>query len=1414
MSSVKSSSQQACIMMTPTSVSKVSRSHSLHDMPLISTATASTCLEQRISHEKNNSSWKHEAMTPTKEQLVALSLSQISNILFIPPLLPLISPFKSPTPAIQTPPHTLSSLISHSSPNSSKYSSSSSISTSVCASPKPSSSLYNSSNFVVESTTFPLFLCSLRQYLSSSLTPSPNSHQTRTESLPPSLKNPLPAPTQSPPNTSQSQISSAWSLTSLSFSPTSISFPGMIILFLLLLSSHSAQPWVTQPEFICPIQCECHNLRTSQLSTSIAARCRINETMSRYNFTVFSAPYITVLVIQCQGKALNPVNKMFRNLPFLEELVFKDCYFKNIPEYTLSGLSNLKNFSIFGADHLSLTANLFQKVVKLKNLEIIRSGFKSIPNDILCNSVDIELLTLSQNELTHVSELKKFCLTNTTILDQIARLDLSYNLIQIIPAEFSKLFPDMQMVNFVGNRIEKIENGSVSGLYYLTVMDLSKNRIRNFPHDFLENSFGIQQLGISFNPVTTIFPYFKQLLDLEVFEAEHTFLDNTFWREIPKASALTNLNLAHCGISKINKSVMGNLKSLRRLNLNSNSILSLPSNVFSSNDKLHVLILSNNSIEVLMENSLQGLKSLRELDISYNNISVIGEDAFHDLLVIEKLDLSFNKLHDIPSAIAPLDKIQELYLEGNFISKINKNSFKGLDSINRIVLSKNRIVYLDASSFTRCFNLHILDLSENNISAIHNDAFEGLQLVGVSLANNKIRNIGTALWKQHNLSQVHLQGNLLEAIMSSNFPENVKFLNVSHNKIWNVHPFTFSNKDTLVEVDLRYNNISVLENDAISVSHRVRSIPEVYLIGNPFKCDCKIVWLKKLADVRPRKKDGLPYIPDLNELQCHGDNESSVPTGRMYEVNEADFLCKYLKECSPDCICCHYGMCDCNSICPEQCNCYRSYDRKANIINCMNSGLSDSRMLPSNATKIYLSGNRLISLSKHSFLRQRELLTVLYLNRSHISNIQNGTFMTLINLKQLYIHDNDLTILTKETFQGLENLEIITLNSNSISYIAPGMFSPMPKLKVVDVSSNRLHVLDTSFLSLKYLESIAIHNNPWICKCPFVMGLQELHINKPDLVVLSDSVICDHEDVLNSSMSFYTAYPLFEFDVQLHCLNITPAPNLSAQVNSQIDTKVICALAIFSVIFLTLIIAVIIIACYREEIKVWLFTQYGWRIGDPWAKLDDSNRRYDVFVAYTSKNAMFVEHELTPRLERREPPYQVCLTYRDYDVDISYAQNTINCIQNSKRTIMLVSNDFFQTEWFRYDFQINNHDILKTLSERLIVILMEKVDRKKLECDLMFYAKTKKFLKYQDTHFWDKLYYMLPKVRGLPLLPQTPESAVSSGELRDQCCNNIAFSKTSLESGYEEINFVRKNVFPRSDHQTVYLAPVCQRNCK
>ena len=119
-------------------------------------------------------------------------------------------------------------------------------------------------------------------------------------------------------------------------------------------------------------------------------------------------------------------------------------------------------------------------------------------------------------------------------------------------------------------------------------------------------------------------------------------------------------------------------------------------------------------------------------------------------------------------------------------------------------------------------------------------------------------------------------------------------------------------------------------------------------------------------------------------------------------------------------------------------------------------------------------------------------------------------------------------------------------------------------------------------------------------------------------------------------------------------------------------------------------------------------------------------------------------HELVPRLENSG--YKLCLHFRDFPIGACIADTIIDSIDNSKRTIMVVSNNFVESEWCQYEFKTAHHSVLQEKSQKIIMILMEALDSLKLDHDLKLYMKTKTYLRREDPWFWKKIVFAMPNI--------------------------------------------------------------------
>uniref|UniRef100_A0A3Q4GFQ7 Toll-like receptor 13-like n=1 Tax=Neolamprologus brichardi TaxID=32507 RepID=A0A3Q4GFQ7_NEOBR len=111
--------------------------------------------------------------------------------------------------------------------------------------------------------------------------------------------------------------------------------------------------------------------------------------------------------------------------------------------------------------------------------------------------------------------------------------------------------------------------------------------------------------------------------------------------------------------------------------------------------------------------------------------------------------------------------------------------------------------------------------------------------------------------------------------------------------------------------------------------------------------------------------------------------------------------------------------------------------------------------IPGNAVSLNLSSNDISNISRMD-LGGLSKLEALYVKNNWILQIDDGTFVDLVELKVLDLGENLLTALTKNMFQGLSKLETISLNNNVISFTSPVVFQPLVILHLVDLSNNYL----------------------------------------------------------------------------------------------------------------------------------------------------------------------------------------------------------------------------------------------------------------------------------------------------------------------------------------------------------------------
>ena len=496
-----------------------------------------------------------------------------------------------------------------------------------------------------------------------------------------------------------------------------------------------------------------------------------------------------------------------------------------------------------------------------------------------------------------------------------------------------------------------------------------------------------------------------------------------------------------------------NLTRLRNLTVSRNLLTELPDSLADLTSLVH-LDASINIVGVISAKVIQGLGNLTFLNLSNNDVSRIDISAFNETPSLHYLDLSRNRLQTLNmSTFAALDNLTHLDLADNQIKDIN-GLLRTQMNLEYLNVFSNQLEWFDYAFVPN--TLRTLDIHNNQIDSVENyfSLKDGYELEYLDASRNRIQSLGV----------LSLLPSLETIIMHNN-----KISDIGHN--------TFLNKENLIHVNLRSNNLSVINLASLSVAKGLKKRQAKLPDGrNPFHCSCQMQWIVNQAN-----GDRLPHLADLEEAEClvnyHG---NTTAVARLTSVQPEQFLCQYDSHCFSLCMCCDFFGCDCRMQCPQGCSCFHDSTWASNIIQCSARGHAEvPALIPMDATSVFLDGNGLRNLSGQIFLG-RSRMKSLYLNNSYVTEVSNNTFLGLMDLQLLDLGGNELQQLEGEEFTDLVNLRELYLQSNKLQHIAEEVFRPLKSLSVLRIDNHLLTTFPIWELSTNpFLVGIFIANNMW-----------------------------------------------------------------------------------------------------------------------------------------------------------------------------------------------------------------------------------------------------------------------------------------------------------------------------------------------
>nr|AIO11758.1 toll-like receptor 5b [Ctenopharyngodon idella] len=800
------------------------------------------------------------------------------------------------------------------------------------------------------------------------------------------------------------------------------------------------------------------------------------------------------------------------------------------------------------------------------------------------------------------------------------------------------------------------------------------------------------------------------------------------------------------------------------VDLNFNSIAELNETSFSRLEGLQVLKLEQQTTGlVIRNNTFRRLSNLILLKLDYNHFLRIETGAFNGLFNLEILTLTQCSLDDT-------------ILSGDFL--------KPLVSLEMLVLRENNIKRIQpASFFLNMRRFHVLDLSRNKVKSICEEdllSFQGKHFTLLKLSSVTLQDMNE-YWlgwekcgnpfKNMSVSVLDLSGNgfnvkmaklFFDAItgtkiqslilsnsysMGSSFGHNnfkdpdkftlkglgdsgIKIFDLSKSQIFALSNSVFSHFQDLEQITLAENQINIIEIDAfwgmtnllkLNLSKNFLGNIDSNTFQNLKKLEVLDLSYNHIRVLGDKSFQGLPSLLNLNL------------TGNALEsVHEFATL--------PNLKIIYLGENRISSLSslPNIAKNLTTLDLEMNKLQALSDLYTILREFPQ-IEKIFLQGNSFSSCYNQRQIVASDQLQLLHLGRSSMQLIWSegkclNVFNNLHQLEQLSLTANGLQSLPKDIFKDLTSLFFLDLSFNSLKYLPNGIFPE--SLQILNLEYNSIYSVDPNlFSTLSYLSLI---KNDFRCDC----NLRDFKtwLNQTN-VIISHSI----EDVICASPEDQYMVPVVRSSIQ--CEDEEDERNVE---------KLRLVLFIFCTALITLLTASAIIYVRRRGYIFKLYKKLiGTLVDGKREEPDPDQFLYDVYLCFSSNDIKWVERALLNRLDSQfseQNTLRCCFEERDFIPGEDHLTNMRNAIQNSHKTLCVVSEHFLKDGWLLEAFILAQRRMQVELEDILVVLVVGNIPQYRL---LKFkqvrsYIENRRYLLWPDDSqdldwFYDQLLHKIRK---------------------------------------------------------------------
>ena len=346
----------------------------------------------------------------------------------------------------------------------------------------------------------------------------------------------------------------------------------------------------------------------------------------------------------------------------------------------------------------------------------------------------------------------------------------------------------------------------------------------------------------------------------------------------------------------------------------------------------------------------------------------------------------------------------------------------------------------------------------------------------------------------------------------------------------------------------------------------------------------------------------------------------------------------------------------------------------------------------------------------------------LTLARNELESIGQILFIEALNLKSLNISDNRIKTIDSAISHAFKRLIHLCIDGNAL--VSLSGFEHLTFLKHLNAARNQITEVPLWLISATnapILITLDLNENPFSCTCK-IEKFRKWIVSDTNTWLQPGQYNCASPESLNGiSIS----------EVELDCRSFT---------NLYIEVSIPLIIVFFMMI--------IFLIRYRWHIKYKLFLLY--RHYRPFPENNEDfemlQLQYHAYIAYNeiSEDDAWVFNDLQPNMEEGPEPAHLCIKSRDFIPGHSLIESISENIQQSRKTILVLSPNFVENEWCYHEMEMAKMRLLDENLDVIVLVLLKDIPNNRITLSLRQLLCKKEYLKWPKDKpgqrlFWQRL---------------------------------------------------------------------------